>query len=60
MILSVAGAENSQGRNHDYQTLNLMFTVNLMRFGRLLRLFPKPLKLCVASYILVSLSQKAL
>ncbi|KAH9998657.1 cytochrome P450 [Russula vinacea] len=41
----VAGAENSQGRNHDYQTLNLMFTVNLMRLGRLLRLFPKPLKL---------------
>jgi hypothetical protein len=35
------------GRDHDYQTLNLTFRVNVVKFGFIISLFPKPLKPCV-------------
>ncbi|KAF8467591.1 cytochrome P450 [Russula ochroleuca] len=31
-------------RDHDYQTLNLTFAVNVMKYGMIISLFPKPLK----------------
>ena len=37
------------GRDHDYQTLNLTFAVNVVKFGLIIGLFPKPLKPCVVS-----------
>jgi hypothetical protein len=35
------------GRDHDYQTLNLTFAVNVVKFGLIIGMFPRPLKLCV-------------
>ncbi len=39
------------GRDHDYQTLNLTFTANLLKFCLIIGMFPKPLKQCVLSSI---------
>jgi hypothetical protein len=33
------------GRDHEYQDLNLSFAINVMKFGMIIGLFPKPLKL---------------
>ena len=35
------------GRDYDYQALNLTFTVNVVKFALILRMFPKPFKPCV-------------
>ncbi|KAF8467587.1 cytochrome P450, partial [Russula ochroleuca] len=35
-------------RDNDYQTLNLSFAVNVMKFGVIISLFPKPLKRIVS------------
>ncbi|KAI9511490.1 cytochrome P450 [Russula earlei] len=35
-------------RNFDYQTLNLTFAVNVVKYGTIISLFPKPLKLIVS------------
>jgi hypothetical protein len=32
------------GRDDDYQTLNLTFASNVLKFGFIISLFPKPLK----------------
>ena len=39
------------GRDYDYQTLNLTFSVNLIKFGLIISMFPKPLKPCVVPSI---------
>ena len=44
------------GRDYDYQTLNLTFAINVMKFGLIIGLFPKPLKPCVVSPIRLPLS----
>ena len=41
------------GRDYDYQTLNLTFAVNLIKFGLIISMFPKPLKPCVVRCICV-------
>ena len=46
----------SPGRDYDYQTLNLTFAINVMKFGLIIGLFPKPLKPCVVSPIRLALS----
>ena len=46
------------GRDYDYQTLNLTFAVNVIKFGLIIGLFPRPLKPCAVSSISVSLSLK--
>jgi hypothetical protein len=47
------------GRDYDYQTLNLTFTVNVVKFGLITgRHVPKSLRQCVVSYIRVLLSLK--
>jgi hypothetical protein len=38
-------------RDHDYQTLNLTFAVNVVRSALIIRLFPKPLRLIVSRMI---------
>jgi hypothetical protein len=43
------------GRDYDYQTLNLTFAGNAVKFGFIISLFPKPLKLSVTDSIRVSL-----
>jgi hypothetical protein len=48
------------GRDYDYQTLNLTFAVNLLKFGMIISLFPKPLRPCVTSSIFVPLSLNTL
>ncbi|KAH9992086.1 cytochrome P450 [Russula vinacea] len=35
-------------RDYDYQTLNLTFAVNVVKFGLIISLFPKPLRLIVS------------
>jgi cytochrome P450 len=35
-------------QDYDYQTLNLTFAVNVVKFGLIISLFPKPLKLIVS------------
>jgi len=35
------------GRDPDYQTLNLTFAVNVIKYATLISLFPKPFKPCV-------------
>ena len=35
------------GRNRDYQHLNLTFAVNVIKYGTIINMFPKPLKPCV-------------
>jgi hypothetical protein len=47
LIPSVVCADFLSGRDYDYQTLNLSFAVNVMKFGIIIGLFPKPLKPCV-------------
>ena len=37
------------GRDHDYQTLNINFAANVVKFGMIISLFPKPLKPCVVT-----------
>ena len=37
------------GRDPDYQTLNLTFAGNVVKFGLLIDFFLKPFKLCVES-----------
>ena len=39
------------GRDYDYQTLNLTFAVNVVKFGLIISMFPRPLKPCVAPSI---------
>ena len=46
------------GRDYDYQTLNLTFAVNVVKFGLIIRIFPKILKPCVVPSIRVPLSLK--
>jgi hypothetical protein len=41
------------GRDYDYQTLNLTFAINVVKFGLIIGMFPKPLKPCVVPYIRV-------
>ena len=36
-------------RDYDYQTLNLTFAINVMKYGLIIGLFPEPLKPCVVS-----------
>ena len=43
------------GRDHDYQTLNLTFAVNVVKFGLIIGMFPKPLKPCVVPSICVKI-----
>ena len=45
------------GRDYDYQTLNLTFAVNVVKFGLIIGLFPRPLKPCVVSSISVSVTE---
>jgi hypothetical protein len=52
----VTCADIFKGQDYDYQTLNLTFAVNVVKFGLIISLFPKPLKLCVVSSVLVPLS----
>jgi hypothetical protein len=59
-ILLVAGAEFFSGRDHDYQTLNMTFATNVVKSGMIIRLFPKPLKLCVVICTRFSLSPNTL
>ena len=40
----------SPGRDYDYQTLNLTFAVNVVKYGLIISLFPKPLRLCVITF----------
>jgi hypothetical protein len=49
------------GRNTDYHKLNLTFAINVVKYGTLINLFPKPLKPCVAVpiYVLLSLSLRS-
>ena len=35
------------GRDRDYQTLNINFAANVVKFGMIISFFPKPLKSCV-------------
>src|SRR6267142_5768212 len=42
-----------QGRNPDYRGLNLTFAINVIKFGMIISLFPKPLKPCVVVAIFV-------
>ncbi len=46
------------GRNRDYQSLNLTFAINVIKYGIIINMFPKPLKpyVVVPIYILLSLS----
>ena len=44
------------GRDHDYQTLNLTFATNVVKSALIIRLFPKPLKLCAVTSARVPLS----
>ena len=37
------------GRDYNYQTLNLTFAVNVIKFGLIISMFPRPLKPCVSS-----------
>ena len=46
------------GRNYDHQTLNLTFAVNVVKFGLIIGMFPKPLGQCVVPYIYVLLPLK--
>ena len=39
------------GRDYDYQTLNLTFAVNVVKFGLIIGMFPRPLKPCVVPFI---------
>jgi hypothetical protein len=43
------------GRDYDYQTLNLSFAVNVVKFGLIIGMFPKPLKPCVVPSICVKI-----
>ena len=43
------------GRDYDYQTLNLTFAVNVVRFGLIFGMFPRPMKLCVVPFIHVEI-----
>jgi hypothetical protein len=56
----VAGADSFTGRDHEYQTLNIAFATNVVKSGMIIRLFPKPLKLCVATSTRFSLSPNTL
>ena len=38
------------GRDYDYQTLNLTFAVNVIKFGMIIGMFPRPLKPFVLLY----------
>lgn len=38
------------GRDKDYQNLNIAFASNIIKFAMIIRLFPKPLKLCVVTF----------
>ena len=37
------------GRDKDYQTVNLTFTINVSKFAAIISMFPRPLKPCVAT-----------
>ena len=39
------------GRDRDYQTLNLNFAVNVVKFATIISMFPKPLKPYVAMFL---------
>ena len=43
------------GRDYDYQTLNLTFAINVVKFGLIIGMFPKPLKPCVVPSIRVKI-----
>jgi len=43
------------GRDYDYQTLNLTFAVNVVKFGLIIGMFPKPFKPCVVPFIRVKI-----
>jgi len=45
------------GRNRDYQHLNLTFAVNVIKYGTIINMFPKPLKPCVVVPIYILLSR---
>jgi hypothetical protein len=44
------------GRDHDYQTLNSNFAVNVIKYAMIISWFPNPLKPRVFSYICITLS----
>ena len=44
-------ADFYSGRDHDYQTLNLTVAVNVMKFGSILSMFPRPFKPYVVTSI---------
>lgn len=46
------------GRDSGYQTLNLTYTINVVKSAIIIGFFPKPLKPCIVSSIRVSLSLK--
>ena len=54
-ISSAACADFVLGRDHDYQTLNIAYAVNVQINGMIISLFPKPLKLYVLIFIHVPL-----
>jgi hypothetical protein len=43
------------GWDYDYQTLNLTFAVNVVKFGLIIGMFPNPLKPCVVPSIRVKI-----
>ena len=52
-IASEACSDFFPGRDYDYQTLNLTFAVNVIKFGLIISMFPRPLKPCVIPSICV-------
>jgi len=44
------------GRNPDYHKLNLTFAINVVKYGTIISLFPKPLKPCVVVPVYVPMS----
>ena len=47
------------GRDDNYQTLNINFAVNVIKFGLIISMFPRPLKPCVVLYDLYLLLTEA-
>jgi hypothetical protein len=47
------------GRDYGYQTLHLTYTIDVVKSGMIIGMFPQPLKPCVVSLIRVALSLKS-